>query len=187
MDIIFAIFGAFLNRVRGGLFDKRESIILQKLNKVAKLFQPAFYALVTLDVGRGLLMWLGQTPGWGTYIGAVGNFNKAGKEQSWINKLIAPFEESTVFWGFTGLVFRGAFWGLCLACRLDFGFWYVNIEMVDPAIILYGMAFPLFVWPCLELSKVLNKKYGWDKVRPDAGWAWAEWPWGGFIWFVSLT
>jgi len=80
-------------------------------------------------------MWLGQQPGWGRYIGALGGWeDDALEEFKPVDFFIRPlrrrargtqdvitgkfYYENPTFlrlWGFAGLGLRGLFWGLCIA------------------------------------------------------------------------
>lgn len=170
MTIIHIILGAFLNRVRGGLFNH-----IPWVDKIDKLVQPIVFGIVTLNPFAAAAMWVGQSPGWGQYIGALSGLDKVGEEQSWIDCLIERLESHPRWWGFAGLSIRGAFWGSCL-----------GLALLDWTLPLYGALMPLFYWPCMELSKYLQSKLGRDKVQAEAGWPWAEWVWGAFIWGVSI-
>lgn len=167
--------GAILNRVRGGLFNNRTGIFWGYFKKYDKILQPVLFGIITLNPLAGAAMWLGQSPGWGLYVGALGGFNKAGEEQSWIDCLIESLESRPRLWGFAGLSIRGVFWGTA-----------IGLATLNPFMPFLGALMPLFYWPCMEVSKKLQSVYGRDKVQAEAGWAWSEWFWGGFIWGCSL-
>ena len=116
--------GAFLNRVRGGLFDFCGN----------KLLFPLFLSLAAGCPGAVLCTFIaayvGQQFGWGTYIGALYGSRPIQAEVPQIDEIVNSvkftFKGKTVYlseyprvWGFAALALRGAFlsvW-LCRACR----------------------------------------------------------------------
>ena len=61
-------------------------------------------------------MFLGATPGWGDYIGALfGIRHENLVENKFLDPLIKKLKDSPRAWGFAGLTLRGLWWGFCLA------------------------------------------------------------------------
>lgn len=108
-----SIAGALMNRVRGGW-------LLPSGHKTANtLAFTALVGLLTFDLWQTAFaaagMALGQAPGWGRYIGALGGWEKFRLEEvAAIDWLIQWAKPRMRLWGFCGLTLRGALWGLCL-------------------------------------------------------------------------
>lgn len=170
--LAIAMIGAFLNRVRGGLFDS----FLQPLDGVGKVVNDlAFTILFSLltdwhtGVWYGIAMLTGRSFGWGEYIGAIinGSIN-TGNEVPYIDRLIKRFTKQPLLWGVLGLTLRGALWGICLG-------------MVQHSII------PVLAGATMGCVYFLTVAYARarDKWMANRGWGYGEYVFGGILWAAT--
>jgi uncharacterized membrane protein len=117
---IAAFLGAIFNRIRGQGFKD------PFLEAIHQFLQPLVFGLVVYvafhDTTRALLapivMYLGQRPGWGSYINAILlgiDIHRA--EVPWIDKMWKWLEQpkTITLWGICTLSTRGLYWGALLA------------------------------------------------------------------------
>ena len=140
--LAFAVAGAFMNRVRGGMWDLPAGRYLN-----AQAFGLAVWAASGNSLTGALAMFgmvVGQAPGWGRYIGALGGWEEEELDEWWpADVLIRDMRDEPKLWGFTGLVLRGFFWGACLGLPL-LSWWPVLAGMAMP--FCYAGAFAVCRW-----------------------------------------
>lgn len=158
---MLAIAGAIYNRLRGTISKELNAIAY---GAIAIVFTGSFIQGIACGIG----MFIGQKPGWGDYIGALGGWRtQALSENRYIDKIIKPWVGEPKLWGFFGLLFRGAFWGFCLA-----------LPSLSPALYWAGLSMPLVYLFALKLSDFLTD-------IPNSGWVWGEYAMGAMLWGVS--
>lgn len=126
---------------------------------------PAALAGCLYGLIGGLLMWLGQSPGWGAYVGTIHRNWLPHPEQKWIDWIIKPLDGKPFLWGLAGLSIRGLFWGALLA---------VHVGSIWPAVV--GVSMGIFYAGCAEIITRL-------KLNLD-GWGFAEVVFGAFLWLA---
>jgi len=167
--------GAFLNRVRGGLFDFGGN----------KLLFPFFLALTAGELRTGICVfaaaYVGQQFGWGTYIGAL--YGAAPKQpevpqiDEIVNSIRITFKGKCVYlseyprwWGFAALGLRGLLWSFL-----------VGLAVNSVPVMLCGLLMPVCYMLTGILDSILIKKGG------KTAWNIGEWLWGAvltgfFVW-----
>lgn len=156
--------GAIMNRIRGGMWNLPACRILNAL-----AFGLAVWAIITPLYGLAALvaMLVGQAPGWGRYIGALGGWEKK-KLEEWkpVDFLIKPLRSNIVAWGFAGMTLRGGFWGGCIA--LVASSWFP---------LLAGLTMGACYYATIEACRALKTK------NPNGdGWEWGEVVFGCILW-----
>lgn len=165
--------GAFFNRIRGGLWEK-----YVKYGKIINVLAfGAFIFFFTTSYSQVavlyafLMMYAGQSLGWGDYIGALGGWRTQNlSEVDIIDEHLENYLDRPKLWGFLGLTVRGLLWGLCLGLALS-SFWPVVAGLLMGAI--YYLA--------IEVERVLGKS-----KAPDDGWELGEYLFGGVLWAACL-
>ena len=166
--------GAFLNRLRGGLFDFGGN----------KLLFPLFLALVSGSGGSFVCIfvaaYVGQQFGWGTYIGALYGTPPAQSEVPQIDEIVnalkISFKGKKVYlseypraWGFAALALRGLMWSF-----------FVGLAVGSPVVMLCGVLMPACYLAAEGCDCLLLKKGG------KTAWNLGEWLWGAvFTAFVA--
>lgn len=165
--VLFALLGAFLNRVRGGLF---------KWLPCNKVFYFLLFSVIaglysswniTLCICVAIAVFTGQQCcGWGKYIGALttGYVNPDEVEVYEIDKLCERFINCPRFYGFITLGLRGIIWTLLIGLAIN-NIWYMISGALMP--VCYSI-------PTLLLLKTKHNK---DKTAWNIG----EWIWGGIM------
>lgn len=112
----------------------------------------------------GLAMLAGAAPGWGDYIGAMGNWRKDSLSE-WppIDAIIERWYDEPVLWGFAGMTLRGALLGFLVALAL-----HSVLPIVGGA--LMG---------CVYFVSV--------RAYQERGWPIAEWIFGGIFWLLCIV
>lgn len=169
---VVSVAGAFLNRVRGGLFDIPFN----------KLFYPLFFGILCSYAGgwnipgfvSGFLAgYVGQQiAGWGAYIGALTVGAKPAAECPMIDDIVnaarISFKGHSWYlkdypraWGFAALALRGLVWTFL-----------TGLAFQSPAIMASGLLMPVcYLLPTLALWYT---KHNADKTAWNIG----EWIWG---------
>lgn len=178
-QIMLAISGAALNRIRGsgkfpiGSNEEYYEDSAPLFYIPAKPWQPILmggfaYCMGTEPQWAALLTascWLGQSPGWGRYIGASqGNETQLLHEWptiDWTIKWARPWPK---LWGHLGLTLRGLAWGLTLS-------WF------NPHTLWMGLAFPL----SYSVAYFLCKEFETHNPPGDA-WELGEFFAGAALW-----
>lgn len=160
--------GAFLNRVRGGLFDI----------PCNKLFYPLFFGVLCSyaggwNVSGFLACYVGQQiAGWGAYIGALTVGAKPAAECQMIDDIVnaarISFKGRSWYlkdypraWGFVALALRGLVWTFL-----------IGLAFQSLAIMASGLLMPVcYLLPTLALWYT---KHNADKTAWNIG----EWLWG---------
>lgn len=172
LKIFVSGIGAFLNRVRGGLFDI----------PCNKLFYPLFFGFLCSYAGgwnvSGLVSgflacYVGQQiAGWGAYIGALTVGAKPAAECQMIDDIVnaarISFKGRSWYlkdypraWGFAALTLRGLVWTFL-----------IGLAFQSLAIMASGLLMPVcYLLPTLALWYT---KYNQDKTAWNIG----EWLWG---------
>ena len=181
--IILTLYGALVNRIRGGL----ELPGLGEL-PLNKLWQPLTYGLpmanfassycpeavspITYAVLNCLTMYLGQQIcGWGTYIGELTTGQQSSREECpAIDELIKNISSPRVY-GFCGLCLRGLVWTFLIGLPL------YSIPLMLSGLLM-GPAYLIATLICQALNCAEGKN----------AWNLGEWVWGGLLWFcIALT
>lgn len=118
----------------------------------------AFFAFVT--------MMIGQSFGWGMYVGAVGGRNGAGDEVPFIDRILMRFKNRPLLWGMFGLTIRGCLWALLLSLSLPMG----NFVLV----MIAGLSMGLCFYTADKVSRLFNGKINY--------WALGEAMFGFVLW-----
>ncbi len=115
------------------------------------------------------LMWLGASPGWGEYIGAIIN-RKKGKapEVPIIDMAIEPL--TGTLWGVAGLTLRGLFWGLMLAVPFIFNQQFIAAILFAVA----GSCMGLIYWGVIRIAQKFPAL--------GSGWSASEIVFGAVLW-----
>jgi len=166
---LIAIFGAFINRCRGGLI----SILTLKPNKydwVGRFGQPIFFAIMVwfllgslpASILVAVGMFLGQTFSWGNYTGAIftGKIDDERVDIALIDKIIPKDYDNPKFWGVKCLSLRGLLWS----------FWIV-------APLVYFAPQALWILP---IGLTMGVVYYLSRTHPIA-----EYVWGAIIWSAT--
>lgn len=161
--------GAFLNRVRGGLFDFCGN----------KLLFPLFLSLAAGCPGAVLCTFIaayvGQQFGWGTYIGALYGSRPTQAEVPQIDEIVNSvkftFKGKTVYlseyprvWGFAALALRGLMWSF-----------FIGLALQSVPVIVCGVLMPV----CYALTGFLDRMV--IKKGGKTAWNLGEWLWGAVL------
>lgn len=176
MILIFLILGAFFNRIRGGwLFTSNGGAV----NVLAfGLTVGIILQSVMAGVAAAAGMWIGQAPGWGRYIGALGGWeDKELTEFLPVDAMIEWAKYSKRLWGYLGLSLRGAVWGIAVGVAV--AFWIPSAGILAPFV-------GLLMAPCY-LATIEAAR--WLKVKNPAGtgWEWGEYLFGAVFWAFILA
>lgn len=115
-------------------------------------------------------MQLGQSLGWGRYIGALFGTEKEKLEEVWfIDVIIKPLKNDMQLWGAAGLALRGMFWASCIA-----------VATLSPWLPFIGVLMPV----CYYLAWIFSQE-----AKNPAGTAWetGEILWGAILWASVAT
>lgn len=180
-----ALLGGIMNRIRGGMF---EVPFNGPLN--AGVFGAAA-GFAAQDWVLGLLaavaMFVGQAPGWGRYIGAMGGWETQElKEFFLVDWLIKPIKAKydefkhtymagiaqgyKEAWGAWGLALRGLFWGGLIALAIQ-----------DPLPAIAGFSMPAWYAAGFTGAKAA-KADNWQ----GTGWEIGEWLFGAVLWLTTF-
>jgi hypothetical protein len=133
MYTLLKVIGAFLNRIRGGLWDV----------PINKIYYPIFLGFITNNILVPLGAYLGQQIcGWGAYIGSITTGVKPAEECKWIDWCVKKLENYPRLWGSAALAIRGLIWNACIALFYpSLSFVFVGLLMpvcyIIPTILLY--------------------------------------------------
>lgn len=194
--------GAVCNRIRGGLWEnhlpfsgKLFNVIVFSLFVLALQVQQvgttgegiphyhlSFLAFLSAALA-GIAMWLGQAPGWGRYIGALGGWENKKPEEVFLIDFIlhllrltpdfSAINQHTVtyhnpkqlrLWGFCGMTLRGFYWGALLSLA-TFSVYPVLVSCLMGVVYL----------ACIEVARA-------TKGTGGKGWEWAEYVFGALLW-----
>jgi hypothetical protein len=158
--LLTAILGAIFNRLRGsGIRGGRW------INVIAFGFLCGWLYTPIIGVFAALGMAIGQSLGWGRYIGALGGWEQQELKEVWfIDAVISPLKHNMRLWGFVGLMLRGMFWGACIG---------ISIGSVWP--MLAGATMPLCYLLALHLTR-------WTDNPQGRGWEVGEVLFGAVLW-----
>lgn len=172
--IIFTIIGIFTNRIRGGgLIGSKMGPWCDEFNAV--VFGLALFFVMDVSLWIALLaipaMWLGENPGWGSYIVAIRDEEYEYKpEIKLIDRIIAPLQhQNGLLWGAAGLTLRGILWAFPIA-----------LVFQSPIPIAGGMLMGL----CYVIAKEGNPENIYGEREPKKMWALGEYIFGGVFWFM---
>jgi len=164
--VLIGVSGGLWNRIRGAGISG---------GKIANAAAFGIMAAAAAGPGTGavasVFMALGQAPGWGRYIGAMGGWETKELEEWYaIDWIIRPLRAWPRVWGGAGLALRGAFWG-----------WMLGFVLGTPWPILAGLMMPVFYGIGLLASHALRMD------NPDgAGWELGEYLFGSALWALSI-
>ena len=161
--------GAFLNRLRGGLFDFGGN----------KLLFPLFLALVSGSGGSFVCIfvaaYVGQQFGWGTYIGALYGTAPTQAEVPQIDEIVnalhITFKGKKVYlseypkvWGCAALALRGLMWSF-----------FIGLAVNSVPVMAAGVLMPVCYLLTEAVDKLALKKGG------KTAWNLGEWLWGAVL------
>lgn len=196
--ITLLFLGALLNRILGGGLDSlnQNHLLVKRLQKVggtaiAMLGVCAVYLTISpygttqtliISIFSTIGLYIGSTWGWGTYIGALGGWEKKKvAEVAVIDNIFSKYVFTQRIDGALRLAARGALWGACVAAGsilggiicllLGFGFSF----SLWP--VFAGALMPAFYYVCIEFSRIVFNNAG-------KGWPLAEWLFGAFFYYV---
>lgn len=207
--IPISIFGAIINRIRGGLEINNKDI------PVNKIWQPIFYGIflslfiwntnlsfiliLYFALIQAIAMYTGQQIcGWGAYKGAIFSTDKnykIGEENKYIDSflnsikikhkgnIIWVLSENPVLWGFCGLAIRGLIWTFFLGLNISILTFILN----DPTyifksiyLILFGLTYPVYDLVAKYICMFFNKH------QNKNAWNLGEYLWGAAMWSFIL-
>jgi len=169
VKILLLAMGAFLNRVRGGLFDFSGN----------KLLFPLFLSFVGTTPGAMLCIFIaayvGQQFGWGTYIGALYGSRPEQAEVPQIDEIVNSVKitlkgkttylsEYPRVWGFVALLLRGLMWSFL-----------IGLAVQNVRIMLCGVLMPF----CYALTGMADSFI--VKKGGKTAWNLGEWLWGAVL------
>jgi len=165
--VLFILLGAFLNRVRGGLFKwlPCNKVLFSLLFSFIAGFYSSFD--VNVCICTFIAVFAGQQCcGWGKYIGALttGEVNPDEVEVYAIDKICERFIDKPRLYGFITLGLRGIIWTFPIGLVIN-NIWYILSGALMP--VCYSI-------PTLLLLKTKHNK---DKTAWNIG----EWIWGGVM------
>ena len=121
---------------------------------VAANWVPYIGALLTV-IG----MIIGETPGWGAYVGTIGGITPPHPQVKWIDKIIQPLIKYPFWWAFAGLTIRGLFWGACLSVT-SLNIWFIPFSLSMGICYAIGMNSKIAIPPILDGWKLSELLYG---------------------------
>ncbi|HEY1097147.1 MAG TPA: hypothetical protein VGF14_07900 [Alphaproteobacteria bacterium] len=104
-------------------------------------------------------MIIGETPGWGAYVGTINGSTKPHPQVKWIDKIIQPLIKWPFWWAFAGLTLRGLFWGVCLAAG-SLNIWFIPLSALMGVFYAIGMNSKVAMPPLLDPWKLSEIMYG---------------------------
>ena len=161
--------GAFLNRIRGGLFDFSGN----------KLLFPLFLAIICGNIETMICVFIaayvGQQFGWGTYIGALYGSIPTQEEVPQIDEIVNSIyislkgkkiylSEYPRLWGFMALGLRGLVWSF-----------FIGLAIGRLSMMICGIFMPF----CYLLTYIIDKRF--LKKGGKTAWNLGEWIWGAVI------
>mgnify|MGYP003638288264 FL=1 len=195
-NIIIAIVGALMNRVRGGYLTTpswkmnwTNEGVESPTKSIGKIGNDVIFSLFfTLPLFSGInldsilsftilffAMWTGRSFGWGTYIGGMIEKKVAGEEEIiWIDKLVLNKTDHPVFRNTAALSLRGLMWSVSLVI----GFIAIAPFSYIPLTVLFILPVGLFMGPVYLLAMKISEN---GKGR-GFGWSLGEIFWGFVLW-----
>lgn len=135
------------------LFITTNHPLLLSLHLPAELVPVLGAALVTVG------MIIGETPGWGAYVGTINGTTKPHPQVKWIDAIIQPLIKWPFWWAFAGLTIRGLFWGVCLALG-SWNCWFIPLSALMGVMYAIGMNSGVAKPPLLDEWKLSEILYG---------------------------
>lgn len=117
-----------------------------------------------MAVRAGAAMMIGQAPGWGDYIGAMGglfgNWRQKDLKENWlIDVPIKPLKRWPRIWGTTGLALRGILWTFFIALALaDWSNWEPLSNINWWLVVSGGLMAPIYFIGTSIHQKVIDRK-----------------------------
>lgn len=176
MFILAAILGAVFNRLRGGtpLFIKNlvgfDIPMVRTLNAVAfGVFLAVTQQSPWFFISGTLAMYVGQSLGWGSYIGAMIDRRITNpNEVVVIDLIIDPLFNKPWLWGFAGLTLRGLFWGAV-----------VTLATLSAWPLLAGALMGVAYAVAIEGASLLGR-------NREKGWSGGEYIFGAILWVSAV-
>ena len=197
--------GTFVNRVRGGLFNKWISGLGISALTSGKVLNDVAFALwftiisgmtyngvvdgapdysITFNVLAALIMFgamfLGRAPGWGEYVGGMVEQRVTGKKEiEHIDELVLSDINYPVLRNAAALSLRGAMWTVSLAAGFLLCKFIAYPHIAGYSLIwlaLSGLLMGAVYFVAIEIAERFTGK---DR---DYGWALGEYIWGGLLW-----
>lgn len=195
-NLIIAIVGAVMNRVRGGGLttlaweqnwtNEGKEHPTKSIGKIGNdvifslMFVLPLFSGVTVNscLGFAILffaMWTGRSFGWGTYIGGMIEKKVTGEEEIiWIDKLVLNKTDHPVLRNMAALSLRGLMWSVSLVV----GFTILKSFVYIPFTYLFILPIGLLMGPVYLLAMKISEQ---GKGR-GFGWSLGEIFWGFVLW-----